>query len=336
MRYLKNCFEVFLCLWGALAVSQACAGTALPAKVVAPSAHAVVFARVGDRVISLDEYNATFAAASRGKFYHGKPPDGEIAAMQREVANKMVERILLLREAQQRKLRANQAEIQKTVKAYEQRYASSAQWKATREAALPALIERLEQDNLLSQIENTVRSSVKPSDKQVKAYYGANLVKFTEPEQLRASLILLRVDPSAAAATWSKAEEQAKTYAKRIRAGESFAALSKQYSQDDSAQLGGDLGYLHGGMLPDGGEAVIAKMKLGETSEPFRVLEGIALLQLTDRKAPKRHEFEAVKVRAEELAQRDMGDAAWRAFLAQLKLKTKIEIDQSRFLPLGK
>lgn len=336
MRYLKNCFEVSLCLWGALTVSQACAGNALPTKVLASSAHAAVFARVGDRVISLDEYNATFAAASRGKFYHGKPPEGEIAAMQREVANQMVERILLLREAQQRKLRADQADIQKTVKTYEQRYANSAQWKATRETALPALIERLEQDNLLSQIEKTVRSSVKPSAKQVKAYYGANLAKFTEPEQLRASLILLKVDPSAAAATWSKTEEQAKAFVKRIRAGESFAALSKQYSQDDSAQQGGDLGYLHGGMLPEGGEDVIAKMKLGETSEPFRVLEGVALLRLTDRKASKRHEFEEVKVRAEELAQRDLGDAAWSGFLAQLKLKTKIEIDQSRFLPLGK
>lgn len=336
MRNLKNCFKVSLCLWGALTLSQACAGNAQPTKLVAPSVHAAVFARVGDQVISLDEYNATFAAASRGKFYHGKPPDGEIATMQREVANQMVERLLLLQEAKQRKLRADQADIQKTVKTYEQRYAGSAQWKATRDTALPALIERLEQDSLLSQIEKTVRSSVKPSAKQVKAYYGANLIKFTEPEQLRASLILLKVEPSAAAATWSKTEEQVKGLVKRIRAGESFAALSKQYSQDDSAQQGGDLGYLHGGMLPEGGEDVIAKLKVGETSEPFRILEGVALLRLTDRKAPKRHEFEEVKVRAEELAQRDLADAAWSAFLAQLKLKTKIEIDQSRFLPLGK
>lgn len=336
MRYLKNCFGMSLCLLGALMAGQASAGDVAQPKVMAPSAPSAVFARVGDSVISLDQYNATFSAASRGKFYHGKPPDAEIAAMQREVANQMVERILLLREAQQRKLRADQADIQKTVKTYEQRYAGNAQWKANREQALTALVERLEQDDLLSQLEKIVRSSAKPTAKQVKAYYGANLSKFTEPEQLRASVILLKVDPSSPSATWVKTEEQAKALTKRARAGEDFAVLSKQYSQDDSAQQGGDLGYLHGGMLPDGGEAVVAKMKLGEISDPFRILEGIAILRLVDRKAPKRHELDEVKVRAEELTARELGDAAWIAFLAQLKLKTKIHIDQSRFLPLGK
>lgn len=336
MSYLKNYFGMSLYLCGVLTVSQAYADTAPPPKVAATSPHTAVFARVGDSVISLDEYNARFAAASRGKFYHGKPPEGEIAVMQREVANQMVERILLLREAQQRKLRADQAEIQKSVQTYEQRYAGSPQWKATKEQALPALIVRLEQDNLLGQIEKTVRGSVKPTAKQVKAYYGANLDKFTEPERLRASVILLKVDPSSPVTAWAKTEEQAKALTKRARAGENFSALSKQYSQDDSAQQGGDLGYLHGGMLPEGGEDVIAKMKVGETSDPFRVLEGIAILRLTDRKAPIRHEFEEVKVRAEELTQRDLGDAAWSAFLAQLKLKTKIQIDQTRFLPLSK
>lgn len=336
MRYLKNCFGMSLCLWGVLTVGHACADNAPLPKVATTSTHSAVFARVGDSIISLDQYNATFSAASRGKFYHGKPPDGEIAAMQREVANQMVERILLLREAQQRKLRADQTDIQKTVQTYEQRYAGSAQWKANREQALPALITRLEQDNLLSQIEKTVRSAVKPSAKQVKAYYTANLGKFTEPEQLRASVILLKVDPSAPSATWIKAEEQAKALAKRARAGEDFSALSKQYSQDDSAQQGGDLGYLHGGMLPEGGDVVVAKMKVGETSDPFRILEGVAILRLADRKAPKRHELDEVKVRAEELTQRELSDTAWIAFLAQLKLKTKIQIDQSRFLPLSK
>lgn len=312
------------------------ADNTLPPKVATASTPSVVLARVGDSVILLDEYNATFAAASRGKFYHGKPPEAEIAAMQREVANQMVDRILLLREAKQRKLRVDQADIQKTVQAYEQRYAGSPQWKTNKEQALPALIARLEQDNLLSQIEKMVRGSVKPSAKQVKAYYEANLDKFTEPERLRASVILLKVDPSSPSTTWGKTEDQAKALTKRARAGEDFSALSKQYSQDDSAPRGGDLGYLHGGMLPEGGEAVMAKMKVGETSDPFRILEGVAILRLADRKAPKRHDLDEVRVRAEELTQRDLGDAAWSAFLAQIKLKTKIQIDQTHFLPLSK
>ena len=43
-----------------------------------------------------------------------------------------------------------------------------------------------------------------------------------------------------------------------------------------------------------------------------------------------------VKVRAHALAQRDQGDAAWAAFTANLKTKTPVQVDESRFLPLAK
>ena len=222
------------------------------------------------------------------------------------------------------------------MQSYEQRYAGSEQWKKNRAQLLPPLQLRLEQENLLSQLEKTVRNNVKPNDKQVRAYYATNQAQFTEPEQLRVSVILLKVDPSAPTASWTKADEQVQAIAKRARAGEDFAALARQHSADGSAQQGGDMGYLHGGMLPDGTQALLAKLKTGEISDSLRLLEGFAVFRLTDRKPAKLHEFEAVKVRAQELTQRELGNSAWTAFVADLKTKTPVQIDQSRFLPLAK
>ena len=324
MRLLPNYFSRAVLLSLALVAATAAA------------AQSAVFAKVGDSVITLDEYNAAFSVASRGKFYHGKPPENEVALLQREVGEQMVARILLLREAKQRGLRADAAEIQKTLQTYEQRYAGSEQWKKNRSQALPPLQARLEQEDLLSQLEKTVRSSTKPNEKQVKAYYAAHQVKFTEPEQTRVSVILLKVDPSATSATWKKADEQAQALVKRVRAGEDFAALARQHSGDGSAQQGGDMGYLHSGMLPDGTQEALEKLKIGEISDSLRMLEGFALFRLTDRKAAKLHGFDAVKVRAQELAQREQSDAAWTAFVADLKAKTPAQIDPSRFLPLAK
>lgn len=337
MRLLPNYFSrAALLSFAMLAATHALAATAAPAAGAAAAATPAVFAKVGDVVITQDEYRAAFDGASRSKFYHGKPPEGEVALLQREVADQMVARILLLREAKQRGLRPDAAEIQKTVQGYEQRYGGSEQWKKTRAQALPPLIARLEQDDLLSQLEKTVRASVKVSDKQVRDYYAANQDKFTEPEQTRVSVILLKVDPSATSATWKKAEEQAHALAKRVRAGEDFAALARQHSGDGSAAQGGDMGYLHSGMLPEGTQAALTKLKNGETSDEVRLLEGFAVFRLADRKVAKLRDFESVKVRAQELAQRDQSNGAWSVFVADLKTKTPTQMDQSRFLPLAK
>ena len=301
-----------------------------------PATASAVFARVGDTSITHDEYNAAFTAATRGKFYHGKPPDGEIAAMQREVAEQMVARIVLLREIKRQGLRPDAAAIQKQVAVYDQRYASSEAWKKDRAQLLPPLVVRLEQDDLLAQIEKSVRSPAQLSEAQVRAYFAAHRDKFTEPEQLRVSVILLKVDPSATSATWKGAEEQAKGLAIRARAGEDFAVLARQYSAEASAQQGGDMGYLHKGMLPDGSQEALEKMKVGAISEPQRLLEGVAVFRLADRKLPVVHAFDEVKVRAKELAQRDQANATWEAFVKDLKAKTAVQIDQSRFLPLSK
>ena len=332
-NYLARAAALSFALVAATDILAAAATQPVAAKAAVPSA---VFAKVGDAVITQEQYNEAFNVASRAKFYHGKPPEGEIALLQREVGDQLVARILLLREAKQRGLRADAAEIQKTVQSYEQRYAGSEQWKKNRAQLLPPLQLRLEQENLLSQLEKTVRNNVKPNDKQVRAYYATNQAQFTEPEQLRVSVILLKVDPSAPTASWTKADEQVQAIAKRARAGEDFAALARQHSADGSAQQGGDMGYLHGGMLPEGTQAILAKLKTGEISDSLRLLEGFAVFRLTDRKPAKLHEFEAVKVRAQELTQRELGNSAWTAFVADLKTKTPVQIDQSRFLPLAK
>jgi parvulin-like peptidyl-prolyl isomerase len=310
-----------------------------PASAAAPSASAAapsaVFAKVGDTVITQEEYNVAFSVAGRGKFYHGKPPDGEIAVLQREVSDQLVAKILLEREAKKRGLRPDDAEVQKTVKSYEQRYAGSEQWKKNKARLLPPLVARLGQDSIVSQLEKTVRTGVKPSDKDVRAYFAAHQDQFTEPEQLRVSVILLKVDPSATTAVWKKAEEQAQAIAKRVRGGEDFAAIARKESADESAPQGGDMGYLHTGMLPDGTQEMLAKMKVGQTADALRLLQGQAVFRLTGRKQAKLHTYEEVKVRAEQLAQREMSERAWTKFLAELKTKTPVKVDQSHFLPLA-
>jgi parvulin-like peptidyl-prolyl isomerase len=334
---MKKAQKAF-CGAAALSLALFAAGGALAAAAAAQPAAAsapTVFAKVGDAVITFDEYAAAFNAAARSKFYHGKAPENEVAVLQREVGDQLVARVLLVREAKKRGIKPDAAEIQKILQGYEQRYANSENWKKNRDKMLPAVTARLEEDSIVAQLEKTMRNAPEATQSEVKAYYAANPDKFTAPQQVRVSLILLKVEPSSPTTVWLKADADAHALLKRLQSGEDFAALARKHSGDGSAAQGGDIGYVHEGMLPEGSQVILNAMKPGEISNPVQLLEGMGLLKLVDRKPPTLNTFEKVEKRAHDLLMRDRADQAWTKFVAELKKKTPAQIDQSRFLPLA-
>jgi len=312
------------------------AGGAFATDAPPPAANpASAFARVGDIVITRQDYDTALAAAMRKKFYHGKVPEDGIAALQREVGDALVTDALLLREAGRRGLKPDDAAIRQTLQQYEQRYRDSKQWQQTRAQLVPSLTKRLQEESLLSQLENLVRNVPPPDVKQIHEYYAAHPDKFTEPEQLLLSVILLKVDPSSPAIVWQKAHEEAQALVKQLRGGADFAAVARVQSGDASAEKGGDLGYLHHGMLPEAAQQAVDKLKPGDISEPVKLLEGVAVFRLSDRKPPKLNGFEAVRERASGLWLREQGERAWKSLIARLRKETPVRVDESRYLPLS-
>ena len=296
----------------------------------APSA----FATVGSMVITWDDYRNAYASEASNKFYHAKPTDEALAAFQRQVGDKLVADALLIQEAKRRKLKPDNAVVDQELQKYEQRFAKDPKWPAARPRVLPIITKRLQNENIRNKLEKLVRDIPSPTMKQLREYYDAHADKFTSPPQPRISVILIRVDPSSTEEEWHKATEQAEGLVKRLRAGEDFAALARDYSGDVTAEEGGDMGYLHTGMLPGLPEQTVSKLQPGETSDPVKLLEGVAIFRLTDRIQPAASTFEASQERVGELWRNEQSDIAWNSLIAKLKKKTLVRVDESRFLPL--
>lgn len=294
-----------------------------------------VFATVGNIVITQQDYDIALEGAARRKFYHGRPPEGAIALLQREVGVTLVTNALLLREAQRRALKPDDAAIQKTLQQYEQRYRNNEQYKQNRAQLVQSLTKRLQEESLLSQLEKLVRNVPPPNEKQMRDYYAAHPDKFTEPEQLRLSYILITVDPSSPTAAWEKARDEAQALVKRLRDGADFAALARAKSGDISAEQGGDLGYMHKGMMSDAVQETVDKLQPGAISDPIRVLEGVGIVRLSERKLPQLNSFEASQERIRELWLREQSERAWKSLIARLKKETPVQVDESRYLPLS-
>jgi parvulin-like peptidyl-prolyl isomerase len=316
------------------------AASAAPAKAnpPAPAASAAqanaIFARVGTTTIALADYQRALSVAMRNKYYHAKPPEGEIARFQREVGDDVVNRVLLLAEARRRGLKPDATKTAATIAGYEAQYKASANWQANRDKMLTAVVPQLERESLLEQLLKQVRDVPEPSEAAARAYYEQHKDLFIEPEQVKLSLILLRVDPSSPVAQWRSADDEGRQLHAKLVAGASFAELARLHSGDKSAPRGGQLEMMHRGQLPEAVHKVIDPLAVGALSEPVRLLEGVVILRVDERKPSQQRGFDEVRARAADLWQRAEGDARWQALLAGLRRATPVRIDESHYAPL--
>ena len=324
--------------WLSIGAAAGLAATAAAADPTGGAAAAgeAVFARVDGRAISVAQYEAELRLAYRSKFYHGKPPEGQLAQLQREVGDALIERVLLLAEARRRGIRPDADKTRAELAALEARYRDNPRWQQHRDELLPAVTQDLEERNVLAQLEAAVRAAPEPSEKQLRAYFAAHPKEFTEPERLRLSVILLKVDPAATQAERDKVKQEARAIRERLAAGADFSALARERSGDASAPNGGDMGYLHRGMLPEALHAQLDKMHPGALSEPTVLLEGVAVFRLEGRHPARRRGFEETRERAAGLWRREREERQWREFRAELRSAATIQVlDRSRYPSAG-
>ncbi|MBL8488050.1 MAG: peptidylprolyl isomerase [Rhodocyclaceae bacterium] len=289
-------------------------------------AEADLFARVNGKPISRREFSTAYSNHVRQQFYHREVAEERLAAARQEVADRLIDRILLLEEAERRGVAADQAKLDEVISGYERRYAASPMWQQNRESMLPGLRNQLADQNRLEQLERRVREIADPSTDEARAFYEANPNLFTEPEKLHLHTILLKVDPSSPKAVWDAAREEAARIVARLRGGADFAETARLHSNDRSAGEGGDMGYLHLGMLPEALQARIDQLQTGAVGDPIDVLEGVGIFRIDERVTARKREFADVAGRARDLLKREKAETAWKQFLAGLRQTASITV----------
>mgnify|MGYP001821148870 FL=1 len=287
-----------------------------------------VFASVGGTTISRQDFEREVYAAARQTFYHGKAPGAEeYIEFRKGVADKMIERQLLLEEAERREIEPDTPAIDARIAQYELQYGDTDRWQTEGPAMVATLRERFEDDSLLERLEEDVREIDAPDTATVKEFYDEHPELFTQPASNRIAVILFAVQPSAGAPAWEAAREEAGRVIEQLESGAEFAELASLYSSDASADSGGDMGYQHEGALSPDAEVAIAALDVGGVSEPVDVLEGVAILKLLDRRPQRLRDFHDVEERATQLWLRQAGDERWQALVADLRAKADIRVD---------
>ncbi len=286
------------------------------------------FAVVNGERLSAVLYLSALNSGIRQRFYHGNVPAAQMAAFKQEVADKVVDSMLLLQEAKRQGVVADQQAVTQQLDNYEKRYGESPEWRARRDKLLPELRAQLENQSILKRITARLKQTPQPEDQAIRRYYHDHPDKFTTPQKRKVSLILLKVAPSSPRSVWDKARSDAADLIERIKAGQSFSELAKIHSADEqSARNGGDMGYLHRGMLAEEAEAVLDKLSVGALSEPVTTLHGVVVLRLDDITEARLNPYEKVRERAAALLHRERAEQQYQQALTALHQGASIEVN---------
>lgn len=175
-------------------------------------------------------------------------------------------------------------------------------------------------------VEKTIVPKVTVSEADAKKFYDENPDKFTKPEAVKASHILLGVDPKATDAEKKVAREKAEKLRKELTAGADFAVLAKGNSTCPSSQQGGDLGFFGKGQMVPAFEKAAFALKPGEISDVVETQFGYHIIKVTDKKAAEKVEFKEARPRIEDYLKNQKVGAAVNDYLVEARKTAKIEL----------
>lgn len=183
-----------------------------------------------------------------------------------------------------------------------------------------------------------VKGRIRITEEDVKAMYERVLREERKRREFHAHWIVLQIYPGSSPAAIAQREQLAAQIVRAARAGQDFATLAKQYSDDTKTRdLGGDLDI----RAPQGAPQVLAgrrqpirpeldpivqALEPGQVSDPVRVEDAIVIVWLAERQASRYTTYEAAKPEMLNRLQTEILEKAKRKWLDELKSRTHLDI----------
>jgi peptidyl-prolyl cis-trans isomerase C len=256
-------------------------------------------------------------------------PDFQMAQMRNEVLKSLIDRELLFQESKKKGIQVKPEAVSGQLKNIQQRYPNKDEFEkllnnmGLTESDLQAQIERGMAIQKL--IDEEVADKIKISDEETKSYYDANPQLFQQPEQVKASHILIKVDASATDAQKTEARKKIKEAQQKVQKGEDFATLAKTYSEGPSGPRGGDLGYFKRGQMVKPFEEAAFSLKPNETSDIVETNFGYHLIKVVGKKPAKKMTYAEVKDRLNDHLKKQKLASEANAYIENLRKGAKIE-----------
>ncbi len=281
-------------------------------------------------VIYQSEIDREFAEVEKQASAQGqKIPDDRIAQIKNNIIDNLVNEELLVQDSEAHGIKVEPSEVETAFADIQERFGDPAALEKALTASnitvedLKVKIKRGMAAKKL--IDNEVVNTIVVSEADTQAFYDAHPEYFKQAEQVKASHILIKSAPDADAAAKETAKNKIKDIQQKLKAGESFVELAKQFSECPSSKQGGDLGFFEREkMVKPFADAAFA-LPVGDTSDIVETDFGFHLIQVTDKKAASTDAYETVKEKINSHLKQGKMKAAVGNYIESLREKATIE-----------
>lgn len=191
-----------------------------------------------------------------------------------------------------------------------------------REEAIESVRKRLAVDRY---IEETITRHIEADEEEIRAFYDENLDRFRSPLSVRISQVLIRCGRNAPAEHVEDRRSRAEELLGKIRNGTALATIARDFSEDRSSALDGDIGFVSKNTSYPELEAAAFELEVGEVSDVIRTDAGFHILEATERRGGEAPDFEAVEDACRRGVINRKRSAQVRALIDRLKETANIE-----------
>ncbi|MBJ6725480.1 peptidylprolyl isomerase [Geomesophilobacter sediminis] len=299
------------------------------AERVAAALNSKVVARVNGQEITAAELNRAERIVMANKRGLQIPPTLQ-KEFEQQVLNQLVSSELLFQASQKLEFKDLDQQAEAKLSQIKKGFAKPEDFAASLDQIgmdEPAFVKSVRRDLAIARLVNsTIADKITVSEAEIKKFYEENPATFRTPEQVRASHILIGIDPKGG----MEAKKAAHLKAEQIRAelvkGADFATLAKEKSTCSSSKQGGDLGFFGKGRMDPGFEKVAFALKPGELSEVVETRFGYHVIKLVERKPSETIPFAAARQKIEDYLKGQKTTSAVEAFVGTARGKAKIEL----------
>ncbi|MDO8283176.1 MAG: peptidylprolyl isomerase [Thermodesulfovibrionia bacterium] len=211
----------------------------------------------------------------------GKEREAKSGEIAKYLLNSMIDVKLQLMEAKKLGFDVSDNELESAIADIKTRYNLSSEALITslklEGFTLEEYKKRLSEQILLSKISNyRVKNNILITDAEIKEYYNSG--EGSAEVRIRQIFFSMPESDEQKAALNKRAEE----VMQRIKAGENFASLAIEFSEDASKEFGGDLGFIGHGTILNEVEDVAFSLKTGEVSAPFWSPAGLHIVKVEE------------------------------------------------------
>ena len=285
---------------------------------------------INGSVITKEEFNRELNQVKQKILQRGQ----KISSTQLEnIGNKILEDLidleLLFQESHNNGIKVKKEKIDSQIRALKQKLPNNAEFEkrlTKLKLSESALRLKIKKGIAIQElVETRIAQGIKISDEESKVFYDTNPDLFKQPEQVKASHILIKVAPGANEITKSEAKQKLRQIQQKLNKSEDFAMLAKEFSECPSKIKGGDLGYFRRGQMGKSFEDAAFSLKPEKVSDIVETQFGYHLIKVVDKKLETTIPYEDVKNNLVQHLKQEKTKQKVKLYIQTLREKAKIE-----------